>query len=110
MRLSSKVLPSQRGNLGIIELNNPKAFHALTVDMIHCLQDVLGNWYSTDNHNGDDHVNAILVKSSQQNLKRPAFCAGGDVKHVYQSGMNDLSKKKVLGVGTPGFETADFFR
>lgn len=77
MRFTTKVLPSRSGNVGILLLNNPGALHALTLDMIHCFQDVLAEWYK------DDKLKAILIKSTE--AKRPAFCAGGDVKSVYQT-------------------------
>jgi 3-hydroxyisobutyryl-CoA hydrolase len=77
MRFTTKILPSRSSNLGILTLNHPKSLHALTMDMIHCLQDVFGQW---DN---DPSLKAILIKSSE--AKRPSFCAGGDVKFVYQN-------------------------
>jgi enoyl-CoA hydratase/carnithine racemase len=77
MRFTTKVLPSRSGNVGILLLNNPKALHALTLDMIHCFQDVLAEWHKADT------LKAILIKSTE--AKRPAFCAGGDVKSVYQA-------------------------
>lgn len=84
-------------------LNNPKTFHALTLEMIHCMQDVLTEWYK------DDTMQAILVKSSGDS-KKPAFCAGGDVKKVYLSGLEKNNAEKPHGQGHPGLDTADFFR
>jgi enoyl-CoA hydratase/carnithine racemase len=128
MRYTTKLLPSRVGNLAILTLNNPGSFHALTTDMIYCLQDVLKEWYQ------DPTLQAILLKSSNtRNNKRPAFCAGGDVKSVYLSGTamsgasvpegqaagglqpppSSTSTSTTLpkhGVGYPGLETSDFFR
>lgn len=101
MRFTTKILPSRRGNLGILQLNNPKTYHALTLEMIHCFQDVLAQWY------GDDTLHAILVKSSQDGLKRPAFCSGGDVKQVYLSSVEETGTH---GIGFPGLGTSEFFR
>jgi enoyl-CoA hydratase/carnithine racemase len=100
MRFTTQLLPSRSGNLGVLLLNNPKPFHALTLEMMTAFQDVLKVWYQ------DDSMKAILVKSSKES-KKPAFCAGGDVKRVYLSCVQD---EGVHGVGTPGLNSAEFFR
>lgn len=103
MRFTTKLLPSLSGNVGIIQLNNPKALNALAMDMIDCFQDVLDQWYHPDST-----VKAILVKSAEnEEAKRPIFCAGGDVKAMYESRMNQDGKH---GYGHEGLATADFFR
>lgn len=82
--------PSRSGNLGVLQLNNPKALNALTLGMIECMQDVLADWHM------DDSLKAILISSSAES-SRPAFCVGGDVKSVYQDavsgGKEGLSSK-----------------
>lgn len=106
MRFTTKLIPSRSGNLGILLLNNPKPLHALTLDMMHCFQDVLKLWYQ------DDSVAAVLVKAGSD-TKIPAFCAGGDVKQVYLAGKKDTGdegKPVVHGQGVPGVDTAEFFR
>jgi enoyl-CoA hydratase/carnithine racemase len=103
MRFTTQLLPSRSGNLGVLLLNNPKPFHALTLEMIMAFQDVLNVWYQ------DDSLQAILVKSSRE-CKKPAFCAGGDVKRVYMSCVQDNDEGVVHGVGTPGLASAEFFR
>lgn len=65
--------------MGVILLNNPTVLHALTGDMIDCMEDVFQEWMN------DSSMRAILIKSSE--AKRPAFCAGGDVKSVYVNGL-----------------------
>lgn len=81
MRFTTKLLPSRSSNLGILQLNNPKALHALNMEMIWCFHDVLTQWSS------DDSLKAILIKSNNAEAKRPSFCAGGDVKAVWENGM-----------------------
>lgn len=76
MRISKKIISSRCGNLGILTLNNPKAYHALTIDMIHHMHDLFEEWKQ------DGTLNAILIKSSHGETRRPVFCAGGDVKAV----------------------------
>lgn len=105
MRLTTQLLPSRSGNLGILQLNNPGALNALTIDMIYCFQDVLKVWKS------DPSMKAILVKSTP--AKRPAFCSGGDVKKVWEAGVeggSSSSSAAAHGKGLPGLATADFFR
>jgi enoyl-CoA hydratase/carnithine racemase len=94
MRLSPLIHPSRVGNLGILQLNNPKALNALTLGMIECMQDVLADWHM------DDSLKAILVTCGGSDTKRPAFCVGGDVKSVYQDAISG---------GTQGL-TSKFFR
>ena len=106
MRFTTHLLPSRSGNLGILLLNNPKPLHALNLDMMHCLQDVLQQWYR------DDTLAAVLVKASNSETKIPAFCAGGDVKQVYLSGLKTTTEgdEQQHGQGVPGLDTAEFFR
>jgi 3-hydroxyisobutyryl-CoA hydrolase len=99
IRFTTKLLPSRSGNLGICVLNNPKPLHALNLEMSHCLQDVLQEWYA------DETVAAVLLKSSKES-KVPAFCSGGDVKSVYMAGIEGTGH----GQGIPDLPTAEFFR
>jgi enoyl-CoA hydratase/carnithine racemase len=89
---STKLLTSRIENLGIITLNNPKALHALTQDMIDGLDYILyphENWITkTTTKTTQQPLRAILLKSAP-GAKRPAFCAGGDVKSLYQAGLNN---------------------
>jgi enoyl-CoA hydratase/carnithine racemase len=105
IRFTTKLLPSRSGNLGVMQLNNPKPLHALTLDMSHCLQDVLSEWYA------DETVAAVLLKSSSE-AKVPAFCSGGDVKSVYMAGIEggDGGNGNKHGQGVPDLPTAEFFR
>jgi 3-hydroxyisobutyryl-CoA hydrolase len=80
MRFTTKLLPSRSGNLGVIMLNNPSALHSLSMDMIHGFQDVLVEWLKIDSA-----LKTIVIKASE--AKRPAFCAGGDVKALYEKGL-----------------------
>jgi 3-hydroxyisobutyryl-CoA hydrolase len=87
MRFTTKLLPSRSGNLGVVTLNNPKALHALTQDMIDCFQDVLNQWTKGKDAGGET-LKGILIKGNAE-AKRPAFCAGGDVKAVYDNGLSN---------------------
>lgn len=106
MRFTTKLLPSLSGNLGVIQLNHPKALNALALDMIDCFEDTLEQWY----HDSNQQVRGILLKAAADtttSTKRPIFCAGGDVKAMYESRMQQEGRH---GQGIPGLATADFFR
>eukprot|EP00536_Pseudo-nitzschia_multiseries_P012543 jgi/Psemu1/170220/gw1.485.62.1 len=87
MRITNQLLVSRIDNLGVVVLNNPRALHALTSDMVDALGDALLHWKR------DPTTRAILIKSSPASTKRPVFCSGGDVKSVYHNGM-DLYRRK----------------
>jgi enoyl-CoA hydratase/carnithine racemase len=89
--------------MGVLLLNNPKALHALTRDMVDCADDVLREWKS------DPSVKVILIKSSSEGTKRPSFCAGGDVKSVYLQCL-DQQKYQKSGTEIERQKPEDFFR
>ncbi|HWE05193.1 MAG TPA: enoyl-CoA hydratase/isomerase family protein, partial [Rhizomicrobium sp.] len=72
------VLFEKRGAAGLITLNRPKALNALTHGM--CLQMTmqLRAWAT------DDDVKVVVVQGSGER----AFCAGGDIRSLYESGQN----------------------
>ncbi|KAG7343857.1 enoyl-CoA hydratase [Nitzschia inconspicua] len=77
---AAKLLTSRLENVGITTLNNPRALHALSQDMIDGLDHILKEWTSSQSS-----VRTILIRSAP-GTKRPAFCAGGDVKTLYHVG------------------------
>ena len=99
MRFTAKIIPSVSGTLGIIELNNPKALNALTLDMVFALQDVYTEWHKAPS------IKAILVKGSSD-TKRPSFCAGGDVKQIYTAALQQTQQPQQDGPSL----TSEFFR
>jgi len=103
MRFTTKILPSVSGNLGIIELNNPKALHALTLDMVHAMQDVYSEWHKASS------IKAILLKGSKD-TSRHTFCAGGDVKQVYASIVGQQEHQHLHGHGITGLYSSEMFR
>lgn len=91
---AAKLLTSRLENVGVITLNNPKALHALTQDMIDGFDHILKEWTSSNKNDtatstatadAPGVVKAILIKAAP-GAKRPAFCAGGDVKTLYHVG------------------------
>jgi len=60
----------------VITLDRPKALNALTLGMIRTLDPMLAQW-------AHDHaVQAVVIRGAGEK----AFCAGGDVRAVYEAG------------------------
>lgn len=68
--------PTDCGHLiGIMTLNTPKSLNALSVDMCQLLSAQLEQWQN------DDQVVALVLKGAGDK----AFCAGGDIRKLYDS-------------------------
>ncbi len=76
MTTEPEVLLERRGEAGIITLNRPKALNALTHAMVREIDPQLRAWAQ------DDGVSRIILKATGER----AFCAGGDVRHIYDLG------------------------
>jgi enoyl-CoA hydratase/carnithine racemase len=70
-----EVLCEIRNHVAFITLNRPAALNALSLDMILQLRAVLGRSAA------DPEVHAALIKGAGEK----AFCAGGDIRALYQS-------------------------
>ncbi len=66
-------------NVGIIYLNRPKQINALNTDMIKEIKNILIKWES------DDRIKLVLFDS----LSNKGFCAGGDLKEIYNDFINN---------------------
>lgn len=81
--MTEELLFSQEGQLGFITLNRPKALNALTLTMIMALQKQLSIWKE------DNSIKAVVVQAVPGN----AFCAGGDIRWLYNSGRSKESEQ-----------------
>jgi enoyl-CoA hydratase len=88
-----EVLFERRGPIGIITLNRPKALNALTTGMCAAIDGSLRDW------GRDASVRAIVTRGAGGR----AYCAGGDVRAVAESG----TRRKQ---GDDDGLTRDFFR
>jgi enoyl-CoA hydratase/carnithine racemase len=70
-----QVLSEIHNHVAFVTLNRPAALNALSMDMIVQLRGTL------DSHAADPEVRAVLVKGAGDK----AFCAGGDIRALYQS-------------------------
>jgi enoyl-CoA hydratase/carnithine racemase len=88
---TEEILLDQRGGLGVITLNRPKALNTLSLAMYRVFDPQLLLW------GGDESVQALLVRGAGDR----AFCAGGDVRAIYDA------RHQPRGAGD---YKADFFR
>jgi enoyl-CoA hydratase len=70
----NEVLTKQRGHLGVITLNRPKAVNALTAGMVNAMLGQLADWAE------DRGVSTVLVHGAGTR----GLCAGGDIVAIYQ--------------------------
>lgn len=129
MRFTTKLIPSRSANVGKIELNNPAALHALDLDMVRAMNDILPTYTNlkatiitssslASIEHDKDIENDANNKNGKASKKRKSFCAGGDMKSVYMAGMGlngreeDINAKKSSqhGFGCRNLYTASFFR
>lgn len=72
----AEVLFERCGALGLVTLNRPKALNALTHDMCVKMKAQLDDWAK------DAGVKAVAIQGAGDR----AFCAGGDIRALYESG------------------------
>ena len=72
----AEILLGRRGALAILTINRPKALNALTLDNYRRIDPALRAWAA------DPDVGAVVVTGAGDR----AFCAGGDVRAVYEAG------------------------
>jgi enoyl-CoA hydratase len=88
---TDEILLERRGALGVVTLNRPQALNTLSLGMYRMADPQLRAWER------DPAIRAILIQA----VGGKAFCAGGDVRAVYEA-----RREK----GGPGDYKADFFR
>lgn len=105
------VLVTQKNRLLILELNRPKALNALSLEMCEQIKTLLRERINKPNPD----IGAFVMKGAGGK----AFCAGGDVKAIWQELQNAGKETPesgnslplaVVGSGKPGFAHTDFFR
>ncbi|MCX2898062.1 enoyl-CoA hydratase/isomerase family protein [Pseudomonas mandelii] len=69
------VLAEVRNHIGHLTLNRPAGLNALTLDMVRNLQRQLDAWAQ------DAAVHAVVLRGAGEK----AFCAGGDIRSLYDS-------------------------
>ena len=74
--MEQEILFERRGAIGLITLNRPKALNALTHAMCVSMKAQLDEWAS------DGKIETVVVQGAGDR----AFCAGGDIRSLYESG------------------------
>jgi len=77
--MTEDVIARIEGSAGRITLNRPRALNALTADMCLAITDALLAWKD------DDDVGLVMIDA----VGERAFCAGGDIRIVAESGRGD---------------------
>jgi enoyl-CoA hydratase len=72
----AEVICEKMGRCGVITLNRPKALNALTLNMVRIIAAALDQWES------DAGVHSVAIRGAGNR----AFCAGGDIKRLYELG------------------------
>jgi enoyl-CoA hydratase len=88
---TDEILLGRDGGLAILTINRPQALNALTLDNYRRIDPALRAWAA------DPTVSAVVVRGAGDR----AFCAGGDVRAVYEAGR---------GISGPRDLTSVFFR
>jgi enoyl-CoA hydratase/carnithine racemase len=79
--------------IGLVTLNSPRSLNALSSDMIDLLYPQLDTWKNQDD------IAAVFIQGEGDK----AFCAGGDIVHMYNA-MKQASNEK-LEAGSPEITT-----
>ncbi len=80
--MAADIIFQVKQHLGIITLNRVAALNALSLTMIQDLQATLAAWRA------DSSIHAIVIHSASEK----AFCAGGDVRWLYQVGQENVQR------------------
>jgi len=72
------------GDVGVIILQRPQALNALTQHMCVQIKQHLDQWAQQKN------IKAVVIKGEGER----AFCAGGDVRYVYQQGRDNIAASR----------------
>ena len=76
MSVEEEILLGREGGLATLTINRPQALNALTLDNYRRFAPALSGWAE------DPSVHAVVVRGAGGR----AFCAGGDVRAVYEAG------------------------
>ncbi|MDP1603950.1 MAG: enoyl-CoA hydratase/isomerase family protein [Legionella sp.] len=77
--MSNAIVFERQHHIGVITLARPEALNAIDLPMIKALQQQLQQWQD------DGDIHAVVVQASPGK----AFCAGGDVRWLYERGLQN---------------------
>src|SRR5204862_940801 len=76
MSEAEDILFGCEGGVATVTLNRPQALNAFTLDMYRRFDPILRGWAE------DPAIHAVLIRGAGER----AFCAGGDVRAIYEAG------------------------
>jgi enoyl-CoA hydratase len=76
--VDDNIILERKGRIGSITLNRPQALNALTQEMTLQLDARLIEWAD------DPAVRAVVIRGSKREDGRVPFCAGGDIRVLYE--------------------------
>ena len=79
-----EIISEIHGNVGLISLNRPRALNSLNLGMIREMMRVLQGWAE------NDQVKFVVIEG----VGDKAFCAGGDIRSVYQARLEGKNEYK----------------
>jgi enoyl-CoA hydratase len=85
---SDDILFGREGGVATVTLNRPRALNAFTLGMYRRFDPMLRAWAE------DASVHAVLVRGAGER----AFCAGGDVRAVYEAGRGISGARELTSV------------
>ncbi|AJC21670.1 enoyl-CoA hydratase/isomerase family protein [Pandoraea pulmonicola] len=88
IQAQDEVLFDVINGFGVITLNRPRALNAITHGMVRSMWAQLSAWAS------DPAVHAVLIEGAGEK----AFCAGGDVRALYDSRVNNTNEHQAFFV------------
>ena len=77
--MSDDISITEEGAWGVIRLTRPKTLNSLTRDMCAAFDEALIGWAANDD------IRGVLVEGEGDR----AFCAGGDIRWLYDIGRDD---------------------
>lgn len=88
MEGEAELLCEIRGHAGVITLNRPEVLNSLNLSMLAAMHRQLRDW------SANEQVKAVVVRGAGTK----AFCAGGDVRAVYDARGNDEFMDRVYRI------------
>lgn len=79
--MTAEVLVEEKGGVGFITLNRPRALNALSLGMVRELTAALLAWRD------DAQVHAVAIRGMGKTGPFGAFCAGGDIRFFHQAAL-----------------------
>src|SRR5256885_16625833 len=85
------ILFGREGNIAPVTLNRPQALNAFTLDMYRRFDPMLRAWAE------DPAIKAVLIRGAGER----AFCAGGDVRAIYEAGRGPSAARSLTSASFP---------